>query len=204
MQRPQMTKEEILQRRKDMALLTQQGYSIPKIAVKYGISRQAVSQCLQKAAKDGHKVVLRKCGSHINKDYEYRPSVKEILHKNSCVICGKAFETRFKTTRTCGGECRKKLLHKSIIEAKGSLGKWSRYESVTLTCHNCGKSFERSNYRDSISKLGCGTKNSYCSRDCYYEKARKDTEIVLSYTSNHWPSLDQYNKNLEEQKIEQQ
>jgi len=189
-----MTKEEVRQRRKDMAVLTQQGYSIPKIAEKYGISRQAVSQCLQKAAKDGHKVVLRKCGPHVNKNYEYRPTVKEVGYSNSCVICGKAFKTKLKHTKTCGGDCRKKLLHISIIEAKGTLGRWSRHESVTLTCDNCGKSFERSNYRDAISKLGCRTKHSYCSRDCYHEKCRKNTEIVMSYASKFWPSFDQYNK----------
>lgn len=183
-----MTKQEIFQRRKDMALLTQQGHTLSRIAAKYGISRQAVSQSLQKASKDGHKVILRKCGSNLNKSYEYRPTLKELGHSNCCVICGKAFKTKWKITQTCGSDCRKILLHKKIIQAKGSLGKWSRIESVTLSCDNCGKSFKRSKYRDSISKLGCGSKNSYCGRECYHKKIRN---------LNSWPSLDKYQKDLD-------
>lgn len=182
-----------------MALLTQQGYSIPKIAEMYGISRQAVSQLLQKAARDGNKVVLRRCGVNHNKNqnYEYRPTIKEKGYAKVCVICNKAFKSKLKTTRTCSKKCRRILLHKSIIDSKGTAGNWSRYENVELTCDNCGKIFERSKYRDSISKLGCGTKHTYCSRDCYHEKCRKIPGLVEAYKSNFWPTLDQYQKRLD-------
>lgn len=194
----QYTKEKILQRRKEMALLTQQGYTVSKIAEKYGITRQAVSQLLQKAALDGHKVVLRKCGSRLNKNknYEYRPTLKEVGFVNKCIICENSFSSKLKTTKTCGDSCKRLLLHKKLLEAKGTLGNWSRYENVQLTCYNCGKAFERSKYRDSISKLGCGTKNSYCSRNCYHEKSRKQVEVVKSYKGQFWPSLEDYQKKL--------
>jgi hypothetical protein len=83
--------------------------------------------------------------------------------------------------------------------SKGTLGKWSRYENVELVCNNCGKTFERSKYRDSISKLGCGTKNSYCSRDCFHEKSKANIAdvVVKTYAGSRWPSLEQYQKNLE-------
>ena len=67
-----------VQRRKDMALLTQQGMSIPKIAAKYGISRQRVSQLLQCAAKEGNKIVLRSCGSRRSKDKNYRGAQERV------------------------------------------------------------------------------------------------------------------------------
>jgi len=184
-----------------MALLTQQGYSIPKIALKYGISRQAVSQLLQKAAKDGHKVVLRSCGNRKSKheNYVYRPSKKEVGVVKTCESCGLSFNTKSNFRRTCSDECRRKLLHKNILLAKGTLGQWSRYENVQLVCNNCGKTFERSKYRDSISKLGCGTNNAYCGRQCFHEKSKSNIAdaVVRSYSGNKWPSLEQYQKNLD-------
>jgi len=197
----QYSKEEVLQRRKDMALLTQQGYSIPKIAERYGISRQAVSQLLQKAAKDGHKVVLRSCGGRksTNENYVYRPTRKETGFTKTCESCGASFNTKSSFRKTCSTACRRRLLHKSILLAKGTLGNWSRYEQVQLVCNNCGKTFERSKYRDSISKIGCGTKNSYCGRECFHEKSKINIAdaVVKSYAGNKWPSLEQYHKTLE-------
>jgi hypothetical protein len=193
-----MTRNELFQRRKDMALLTQQGYTIPKIATKYGISRQAVSQLLQKAARDGQKVVLRKCGPHSNKSYEYRPTFKETGgHSNSCTICSKEFKSKFKATKTCGDKCRRLLLHKSLIKAKGSLGNWS-CEVIKLTCYGCGKSFDRTKYRESVAKRS-GSKNVYCTQDCYLAciRSKNSTKIANTYKSNFWPSFEEYQKNLE-------
>lgn len=177
-------KEESQKRRKEMALLTQQGHSVSQIARMYGISRQAVSQLLQKAAKDGHKVCIRSHKNCIERsNYEYTPTKKELGIDKNCAICGIFFNTQSRLKKTCSKKCRRTLQSQNLIKAKGSLGNWSRYESVQLVCYNCGKSFERTKYRDSISKLGCGTKNSYCSRECFHEKTRELLEPS-------WPSFE--------------
>ncbi len=175
-----------------MALLTQKGYTIAKIAEKYGITKQAVSQILQKAAKDGNKVVLRRRGHAPNPAYDYLPLNKEVGYSNTCIICNKDFQSKLRSTKTCSETCRGVLLHITLIESKGSNGDWSRYEKVQLTCNNCGKDFERSKYRHSISRVGCGCKNDYCSRKCYHEKCRKEKSEVKAYKSNFWPSFDEY------------
>lgn len=177
------TKEEAFTRRKEMALLTQKGWTLVKIAKKYGITRQAVSQLLQKAAKDGQRVVLRKRGKFTNKDYEYLPFSKKIF-ENECVICNKKFSAKQAKSKTCSSNCRGKLLHKILLTVKGKSGDWSRYKKITLTCKGCGKSFERTNYLNSITKKSSSKgskKNNFCSRECYRESTKR----------NKWPSLEE-------------
>lgn len=134
------------ERRKEMALLTQQGYSLTKIAEKYSISKQRVHQILQKAKKEGFDVKINR-------------RVKENKLLN-CIVCTKEFNViGYKKIKTCSKECLEKL------QKRG--GKWSRYEFITLICANCKKLFTRSNYRESITERMSGQGNRFCSRECY-------------------------------------
>lgn len=181
------TKEEAIARRRDMALLTQKGWTITKIAKEYGVTRQCVSQLLQKAAKEGQRVLLRRRGKFLNKDYDYLPFSKKTFTKN-CVICKKEFDNKSAKVKTCSNECRGTLLHKVLLESKGKNGDWSRYKKISLVCKGCGKSFERTNYLNSItikSSSSGSKKNNFCSKECYRQSTR----------AYKWPSLEEVSFN---------
>jgi len=162
------------ERRKEIAELTQQGLSAKEIAAKYGISKQAVSLILRKAAKDGSVVVLSR---RINCDNLPNIIVKKKEQKTAvCVTCGNIFPKKGET-KTCDIECRKKYVSKLRTSEEGT-GLWSRYKFVTLTCNNCGKEFQRSNYLNSIASVKAKeVSKKYCSRKCYEERKQKK-EVV--------------------------
>ena len=159
------------ERRKEIAELTQQGLSVKEIAAKYGISRQAVSSILRKAAKEGNIVVLSK---RVNCDNLPNIIVKKKEQKTvACIVCGNTFFSKKGKTKTCGTECRNKYCSK-IKTSKEGAGLWSRHTFVTLTCNKCGKEFQRSNYINSvISVKAKEDSKKYCSRKCYEERKLK-------------------------------
>ena len=154
-------KNKFAERRIEMAMLTRQGWTLQKIADKYGITKQAVSLLLKKAAsKDGQIVVkMKKSNNKIEKNVIFVRRCKENI--NTCGICGKKFDGKRKT---CGKDCLKKL-HESKVG-----GDWSRVEKINLTCSYCSKEFSRTKY---IHKVVSTTKgnadNNYCSRVCYHK-----------------------------------
>lgn len=139
------TEKEVTERRKEMALLTQQGFSLSQIAEKYNMSRQRVHQILKKAKEEGCEIVI----------YKQPKKIRE------CVACKKQFYTiNGKVRKTCSKDCESKLL-------RG--GKWSRHEFFTFTCTNCGKEFKRSHYLESIANVKCKKDRSkFCSKECYW------------------------------------
>jgi len=156
-------KQKYAKRRAKMAALTRQGYNISQIAAKYKISRQAVSQLLQKASEEGNIVVkTKRKNAIINSNVVL---VNKRIKSYVCVICKRKFSNRTKKA-TCSKKCAKK--HK----VKG--GKWSRYEFITLNCSGCKKSFTRSNYIHQITLIH-NPKNHYCSQKCYLEFGNKKT-----------------------------
>lgn len=142
-----------------MARLSREGWTLSKIGEKYGITRQAVSQHLKKAAKEGNVVELNFHGCPLTRDpnINYRPRKENNF---MCVVCGNKCSGNKK--KVCSHECRSKLV--SINNTKDS--KWSRKTIQSLICKGCGVVFERSNYLLSIAAAG-GCENTYCSRECY-------------------------------------
>jgi hypothetical protein len=152
------------QRRSDMAALTRKGWTVTKIAEKYGVTKQAVSLLLKKAANEGEIVVKTK--SHFNKNEENKNVILVNRKRYKiCKICNKKYE-KFKNStskKTCSEKCQKELR----IRKRG--GKWSRYEFVNLTCYGCKKSFKRSNYIQSITAKRRKSNRHYCSHQCYLQ-----------------------------------
>jgi hypothetical protein len=156
-----MAYEEFVERRIEMAALSREGWSLSEIGSKYGITRQAVSLQLKKAAEEGRTVSLRHHGTpspERQKIIEYRPSVKKTYH---CLVCRKVCPDGRK--KTCGKKCHRKHFAKLYKEKDLQ---WSRQIFVNLKCHNCGKNFNRTRYLDSISQHS-GCVNHYCGRKCY-------------------------------------
>lgn len=143
-------------RRKYFASLTRDGWTMSQIAKKYNITRQAVSQLLQKAAKEGEIVVKTK---KIN--YKNHPNYILIRRKkpSKCVVCDVQFFSKTKS-KTCGKACLKKLM---------SGGKWSHVEKICLVCAKCNKTFERSNHQHQIclKSKKIDQNKFYCGRYCY-------------------------------------
>lgn len=174
-------KEEFFMRRKAMAKLTTEGWTVSAIAKKYGVSKQAVSQSLQKASKEGHRILLRKTGPHPNKNYDFLPSADGVVYDKKCLVCNKSFKTKNKKTKMCSKDCRSLYMHKKSIELKGTDGSWSRVKKKKLTCSYCKKIFERSYYIDSIVKRTIelrqkkpqSNRNCFCNRECYHKSTRK-------------------------------
>lgn len=151
----EITRKNYVERRRQAAELTRQGVTQKQIAERFGITKQAVSLLLRKAAKEGNVVVLSK---------------KKTASVSTCVICGNTFPK--KRLKTCSHECKKLHLSK-VLRSKSKCGgsKWSMYAFVTHTCNNCGKEFKRSNYIESIGSIKAkeGAKK-YCSRNCFYQR----------------------------------
>ena len=143
-----LTEKEVTERRKEIALLTQQGYSLNQIAKKYNLSRQRIHQILQKAKEEGHEVITYK-----------RPESPQKIRE--CIVCKKQFHRKWLGSKTCSKDCTSK----SLIG-----GKWSRHEFITLTCSNCGKEFKRSHYLESVSNAKCKKEDrlKFCSKECYW------------------------------------
>lgn len=158
-------KDKFSQRRIEMAALTREGWTLQMIADKYGITRQAVSLLLKKAAAEDGQIVVKSKTKRSDPNEKNVVLVKRV--KKSlfvCEQCGKEFYSKAKKKN-----CSKKCYEKSIEDRSG--GEWSRKEFVTLTCKTCGKSFERSNYLNRITSIKKGnSENNYCSRNCYHNK----------------------------------
>ena len=159
--------------RKQMAELTQQGLDLKEIAKKFGITRQAVSQKLRKAAKEGHTVVLsrlRNCDSLPNIVCREKPEKP----KKVCVFCGEEFFKSAKSrSKTCSKECFAKHCSKVHCELTG--GNWSRHNFFTLKCVNCKEDFQRSKSLESIvAKTRKIEGNKFCSRKCFQEHRKKN------------------------------
>lgn len=77
------------------------------------------------------------------------------MFKRACVICGKEFETVWKTQKTCGNEaCRKALAHERKIRANAKIRAKKKPKSEMRVCEFCGKEFEAEN------------KNGYFAKTC--------------------------------------
>lgn len=130
----------------------QQGISVVDLSQKYKVSRQAIYDLLKKAEKEGSSI----------------PWHTPVKAKSYCAICGKEY---FGKSKTCGIECRKKLL---AITLSKKDAKWSRYILLDLKCDCCGKDFKRTKYQQSISvSKKCykkEIKQNYCSAECYYNR----------------------------------
>lgn len=157
--------EDFLERRKEMARLSREGWTLSKIGEKFGITRQAVSQHLKKAAKEGNVVELNFHGCPSNRDpnIHYRPKQERIF---LCVICGNRCTGTKK--KVCSNVCKGELVRRN--NTKDS--KWSRNTIQSLICKGCGKNFERSNYLLSIAATG-GCENTYCTQKCYLKNNRR-------------------------------
>ena len=81
--------------------------------------------------------------------YRRRPS-------RNCPICGEEFIPRDNRIRCCSRECAAKL---SGLSQKGRIPPNKGINRVTLTCHTCGRQFER-RQGNITSKL------AFCSRPC--------------------------------------
>ena len=154
-----------IERRMEMAKLTHQGLTFQQIGEKYGITRQAVSLVLQKAAKEGMIVVKAKSN---NKNPEKNVIIisRSVQKFFDCVVCG----NKFKSGRTARKKsCSKACLDELTKARRG--GEWSRHETVDLNCANCGEVFKRTKYLFQITMRNKKSSNHYCSRKCY-EKPR--------------------------------
>lgn len=136
-------------RKKEMALLTQEGYSFNKIAKMYGLSRQRVHQILKKAEQEGCDV----------KKYKQQKKM------STCVVCKKEFLPKY-TRKTCGKECLKELREQLNSRLRGSI--YSRYESISLTCKNCNKTFQRTKHLEYVVSKRNKTTNRFCCRTCFH------------------------------------
>lgn len=158
-------RQEFALRRKQMAKLTQEGWTLQMIADKYNITRQAVSLLLKKAASEGHIVVKSRKSNMISEKNVVL--VRRTKKKQKfCEQCGEMFFSN--TKKNCSKECFKKSIEKR------SGGNWSRKEFVVLNCLHCGKTFERSRYIHQITiRKKNNNKNNYCSRKCYHNSRIK-------------------------------
>lgn len=164
--------EDFLERRKEMARLSREGWTLFQIGEKFGITRQAVSQHLKKAAKEGNIVELNYHGCPLTRD----PNIQYRAKRENpyfCKICGEKCTGNKK--KVCGERCRAELIRLNNIKDS----KWSRSTIQSLICRYCHKTFERSNYLIAIAQKG-GSKNNFCGRECYHAYSRKinDTNYI--------------------------
>lgn len=146
-------------RRSQFAALTREGYNMCEIAKKFGISRQAVSLALQKAAKEGELVCKTRGSLKDGPNYKIVSRKKNFEIK--CNECGTVFVSN-KKRKTCSKECMVKSKQKTYG------GEWSRVSFVELLCNGCGKTFKRSKYLQRINESKRKpSSNYYCSRECY-------------------------------------
>ena len=153
-----------VERRMEMAKLTHQGLTLQQIGDKYGITRQAVSLVLQKAAKEG-AIVLKSKGTNKNPEKNVIIISRSIAKFFDCIVCGKNFKSKT-TKKTCSKLCFDKLIQNRTG------GKWSRYETVELNCATCNKNFKRTKYLFQITTKNKKGSKYYCSRKCYTQKSQ--------------------------------
>lgn len=172
--------ENQIKRGKSIAELTRLGYSPAQIAEKLKISRQRVSQLIIKAINNGEIVVIRKTATteRLYKDKKNVVLVNKVspdsIVTKKCIVCDKTFTPENPRRKTCSKEC--------FLDLKRTGGEWSRHQFIELQCNNCGKTFKRSNYLNSIVRHGDKLKykkNDYCSRECYINKNKKYFECVV-------------------------
>lgn len=129
----------------------QEGSSVKDIALRYRVSRQAIYDVLKKAEKEGKDI----------------PWERRVKTPKPCQICGKPFLPKIRKNKTCSPACAKALM--SLLQRKPG-SKWSRHDTLELTCHRCGKKFTRTRYQQSISMVRCAKdKKDFCGRECYRE-----------------------------------
>lgn len=176
-----MNKLEAKDRRKYFASLTREGWTMAQIAKKHNVTRQAVSQLLRKAAKEGEIVVKTK-----KTNYENHPNYVLIVRKKTlqCTVCGAQFFSKTKS-KTCGRNCLKKLR---------SGGKWSHVEKVSLVCTKCNKTFQRSHHQHQISLkvMKNDQKNFYCGRHCFENRCEKVSLICSTCNKDFQIPVGQY------------
>ncbi len=156
-------------RRVEMAQLSREGKTVTEIASQYSISKQAVSQCLRKAAEEGELVQIKKRipKSERVEGVYYPPDFVTV----KCTQCGKKFKAEPRSGRkVCSPECKKKRFEGLNANPKA---KWSKVGMKEYTCAKCGEKFMRSNYLDSICK-STGSKKHYCSMKCYRERGESN------------------------------
>lgn len=166
-------KNKFSQRRIEMALLTHQGWTLQKIADKYGITKQAVSLLLKKAAAEDNQIVVK------SKRTRSDPHEKNVIFikrsrkpKNICKICSKEF---YGKNKTCSSKCLRKLNDEKIG------GEWSRIEKIELECSYCSNKFQRTKYIQKVTEKAKGHNiNNYCSRECYHKSRKNPVQGVLS------------------------
>ena len=158
---------EFKQRRIEMARLTQEGWTLQKIADKYGVSKQAISQALQKAAINGYQITLNNRGVvKPRANYTYLTPPKSQLC--NCAICNAEFIANItyrneKPKQTCSKECYRKLRSKLADKS----GIYSKSTLVDMICDNCGKHYQKPQHQVTVAILG-GCEHTYCSRNCYH------------------------------------
>lgn len=159
-----LDRNKFAQRRIEMAELTRKGWTLQMIGDKYGITRQAVSLLLKKAAANDNQIVVKAKTKRSDPNEKNVVLVKRYKKESrNCTCCGKEFFSKNKR-KTCSKACFKKL----IVG-----GEWSRTEMVDLVCNNCGKAFQRTKYLQKIILISKkNSKNNYCSKLCYHTKSK--------------------------------
>jgi len=133
----------------------QDGTPVREIARRHGVSRQAVYDLLRKAEKKGHSIPWQKGRA-----------------PRECRACGKTFAPKSQI-KSCSPECTR-ILRGRNARKPGS--RWSKLEFVELTCHRCGKTFNRTKYQQSISKARSpNKKRNFCGRGCYHRQIPEES-----------------------------
>lgn len=162
-------KEKICEKRIEMARLTHQGWTLQKIADKFGVTRQAVSLSLKKAAAVDNQIVVKskRSRSDLNeKNVIFIRRAKKI--NNTCKNCGKVFSTEKQGKKTCSQECLNNLKVGGV---------WSRIEKIELQCSHCSSKFFRTKHLQKVTEKTKGNSlNNYCSRKCYHESRKNPVQ----------------------------
>lgn len=140
---PTTRRDEIVQARRD-------GESVTSLSLRFNVSRQAIYNVLHAAEADGTVV----------------PWSRRERQPHSCVICGDRVRSeRSPYRKTCSRECLQKLRAASPRPLAENT-KWSRRKILSLVCSHCGKTFERTEFLQTITSRGRDGKRNFCSTGC--------------------------------------
>lgn len=142
-----MVPDYVLERMKEMAIMSQNGMSQSDIAKKTGLSRQRIHQILNKASGMGMLIVRRQKKEKI------------------CPSCGIRHVMKVKGG-FCSAICRKK------VNPPKFGGPSSCLEVDIMTCDGCGVKFSRTKrlsyiYQRATLKRGRVPKRKFCTTECY-------------------------------------